>query len=355
MSEFEKILAEKQPPKNEEVDVKEKLKNFQKNIDKSVDKTVRVWLYYIPQILMTILAFLIIGAWQFVEAKFDPKIFLTADFWGNYLTYQSASWILVLNIIATAYKTLKKKHVRYNALKAKRNFYVTLDENHSFIGKYAEIEDRRRKIKAYKIWINQRIHKILEKREIYDLQEFLLETKDITLVKHKKAVKRKLEYLLSVLTDEWIEKNIENVKTGWRTFRYAKVTRDKLVSGAKTITSNYCESDFEEHNVSVFTEYYLSGFIFVSILMFILLSFRLFPKENALDTYVSFVIKVFMIGFSAISTWLKTEETFELTKLKVIEETTSEIGKYYAKEFSAEERAILENDFKAFDKKQDTL
>ena len=66
---------------------------------------------------MTLLALFIIGAYQFVEANFDPAIFATAQFWGNYLSYQSASWILILNIIATSYKVLKKKTYKIRNVK----------------------------------------------------------------------------------------------------------------------------------------------------------------------------------------------------------------------------------------------
>ena len=32
-----------------------------------------------------------------------------------------------------------------------------------------------------------------------------------------------------------LTKNIDNVKCGWKTFTYATVSRDKLVSGAKAL------------------------------------------------------------------------------------------------------------------------
>lgn len=346
MSSFDKILAEKKPNETSQLDVKDKLKNYQKTIEKTASKTVRLWAYYIPQIAMTLLAFFIIGAYQFIEADFDPAIFTTAQFWGNYLSYQAASWILILNIITTAYKVAKKKHTRYIALRDKRDFYVTIDETRPFISKGAESENRKRKTKAYKIWVNQKIHKILKKHEISDLEHFLLENDYSIETKKESRLKKKLEYLLSILTDEYIEKNIDNVKTGWRTFKYATVSRDKLVSGAKGIETNYGENDFKEHGVMVFTRFYLSGFLFISVLMFILLSFRLDPKESTLDAWITFAIKMFMIGFSAINTWLKTDDTFELTKLKVIEETTSEIGKYYGSAFDEEERKQIETEFK---------
>ena len=63
-----------------------------------------------------------VGMYQLVIADFDPKIYTTAEFWGNYLSYQTASWILTFNIINTAYKVLKKRNERYNALKNKKNF-----------------------------------------------------------------------------------------------------------------------------------------------------------------------------------------------------------------------------------------
>lgn len=346
MSNFEKRLAENKPNETNTTEAKDKLKNYQKTIEKTTSKTIKVWVYFIPQIFMTLLALFIIGAYQFVEANFDPAIFATAQFWGNYLSYQSASWILILNIIATSYKVLKKKHTRYATLRDKRDYYVTIDETKPFISKGAENENRQRKIKAYKIWVNQKIHKILNKHKISDLEHFLLENNYSIETNKEKRLKKKLDYLLSVLTDEYINKNIDNVKCGWKTFTYATVSRDKLVSGARSIETNHGENDFKEHNVMIFTKFYLSGFLFISVLMFILLSFSLDPKQSTLDAWITFAIKMFMIGFSAINTWLKTDETFELTKLKVIEETTSEIGKYYSNTFTLEERIKMEQEFK---------
>lgn len=341
-SEVDKIINQNKVVETPIVTLEDKLKNFKKTVDTKTSKVIRTWYFYLPQIVMTILSLFIIGAYQFVEANFDPNIFLTPDFWGNYLTYQSASWILTLNIISMMYKIYKKKHSKYIQHKEKKSFYVTVDEENQFIAKNAEKSDRARKIRAYKIWINQRIHEILEKYEINDLKDFLENGKDNILLKKEKAIKDKINYLLSVLTDEWIEENIDNVKTGRKTFTYAKVTRDKLVSGARAKNRNHGEADFEEHSVSVFVEYYLSGFIFISVIMFILLSFRLDPKENELGTYIMFAIKVFMIAFNVIMTWLKTEDTFELTKVKVAEETANEMGKYYVNEFTPQQRAEFE-------------
>ena len=108
-----------------------------------------------------------------------------------------------------------------------------------------------------------------------------VEKKHIT--KKEIKLKRKLDKILTVLTDEWIEKNIDGVRTAswfrWNGFEYAEVTRDKLVSGARVIESNHGEADFKEHNSMMFFDLFLSGFIFTSVLMFLLLSFRLEPKK----------------------------------------------------------------------------
>lgn len=342
MSEFDKKFETVAPKKE---DIAELVKNYTKNTKKKSEKVFRGFWYWLPQILMTVLSLGIIGLYQLVIADFDPKVFTTPDFWGNYLSFQMASWILILNILSMMYKIYKKKHKYYNDLKVKKNLYVTIDNEHSFIGSNAESEDRRRKIKAYKIYINQKINKILQKNEIYDLKAFIKLDLSTSIDKKKKRIQAKLGGLLHVLTDEWIEENIDNVKSWFFTFQYAKVTKDKLVSGAKVLARNHGEVDFEEHSVSVFNEYYLAPYLFSSVIMFILLSFTLTPKDNTLETYIMLTIKIFILLYNAFMTWAKTEETFERTKLKVIEETTSELGKYFVRSFSEEERKRLEEEY----------
>ena len=93
-----------------------------------------------------------------------------------------------------------------------------------------------------------------------------------------------------VLTNEWIEKNIDGVKRSifFFRFQYAKVTRDKLVSGGHVIQNNYGEPDFKKHTGTMVFELFLSA-LFISVIMFVLL-FRLDPKQ--LETIIK-IVKAF--------------------------------------------------------------
>jgi len=57
------------------------------------------------------------------------------------------------------------------------------------------------------------------------------------------------------------------------------------------------------------------------------------------------LIKVLLLGYNVMMTWLKSDEAFERTELKVLDETTNEITKYYNSTFTPEERVKLENDY----------
>ena len=354
MTEFDKKLQEVKPKETQST--LDLLKNVDRNVREKTKKAVSVWYFWANTVLMTLLSLLIIGMYQLVIADFDPKIYTTPEFWGNYLSYQTASWILTFNIINTAYKVLKKRNERYNALKNKKNFYVTVDEQKAFIGINAEEEARRRKIKAWKIYINRKLINLVQKHKIYDLKAFI--TKDINLLtsKKQKRIRAKIDGLLYRLTDKWIDENIETVKAnGWFGFKYANVTREKLVSGGHVIESNYGESDFKEHNARVFADYYLSGFLFMSVLIFIILSFTISYKEATFETWLTIAIKSFMLFGNAMMTLFKTDDTFSLTKLKVLEETTSELSRYYNKSFTEDERKAFEIQFNKLDKNNDTL
>ena len=46
--------------------------------------------------------------------------------------------------------------------------------------------------------------------------------------------------------------------------------------------------------------------------------------------------------------WFKLDEAFEKTELKVLDETTNELNKYYVKEFNEEQRKEFEKEFDNF-------
>ena len=111
----------------------------------------------------------------------------------------------------------------------------------------------------------------LLKHEIFDLKGFLLkfeeepieEEKDVVteektpknvvleeITKEEIQHKRKIDKMLITLTDNWIEENIDYVKANkWHGFgfKFADVTREKLINGGHVIQSNHGESDFKEH------------------------------------------------------------------------------------------------------------
>lgn len=363
MSAFDEKLKEVVKPQT----LDEKLKNVVKVQEKAVKKIVSVW-SWLPNILMTLISLFIIGLSELATANFDPNIFTTAEFWNSYITFQASVWILIFNILAVGYRLIKKTHKRYISLSKKKNLMITVDNQTPFIASGADESDRNRKIRAWKIFQNRKLRKLLIKHEIADLKDFLFET-DIVVGDEqktpeteyfkpiierervykgkKKRVKRKIDKILTVLTDEWVEKNIDGIKRSkfsWR-FQYAKVTRDKLVSGGHVIENNHGEADFKKHSGTMFFDLFLSGFLFTSVLMFLLLSFRLDPKATTIETIAKISIKVFLLFYNGMMTWFKLDEAFERTELKVIDETTNELNKYYIKSFTPEERLKFEKEF----------
>lgn len=364
MSKFDEKLNEISPKPT----VDDKLKNVVKNIQQT-KKKIATWYFWLPNAVIALFSLIIIGLYELAVAKFDPKIFSTAEFWNSYLSFQTAIWLLVLNILFTAYKVYKKKRKDYLDLKKRKDRLVTIDGQFNFIGKNASETSKNRKIKAWKIHQNGKLNDYLLKHEIYDLKGFLLKFEEEPIEEEKEAVteekepknvileeitkeeiehKRKIDKMLITLTDNWIEENIDYVKANkWHGFgfKFADVTREKLINGGHVIQTNHGESDFKEHGGTMFFDLFLSGFIFTSVLGFFLLSFGLSPKEANIETIIRIIIKTLLLLYNGFMAWYKSDEAFERTKLKVLNETTSEIEKYYRKEFTQEQRFEIEKQF----------
>lgn len=364
MSKFDEKLNEISPKPS----VDDKLKNVVKNAQQ-VKKKVSTWYFWLSNILMAILSLAIIGLYELIIAKFDPSIFTTAEFWNSYLSFQTAIWIFVINILSTAYKIYKKKREDYSELKKRKDKLITIDNQLNFIGKNASETSKNRKIKSWKIYQNGKLNDYMLKHEIYDLKGFLLkfeeepskEEKEPLIEEEvpKKSVeqivtpkeikhKRKIEKILITLTDDWIDNNIDYVRANkWHGFgfKFADVTRDKLINGGHVIQTNHGESDFEEHGGAMFFDLFLSGFIFTSVLGFLLLSFGLTPKETDIETIIRIALKTLLLLYNGFMAWYKSDEAFERTKLKVLNETANEIERYYRKEFTQEQRIEIERQF----------
>ena len=366
MSAFEEKLKEVSKPPT----IEDKFKNVLKVQEKVTKKAVTIF-SWLPNIFMALLSLLIIGLSELVSANFDPSTFTRAEFWNSYLTFQTAVWILTFNILALGYRLIKRVHKRYIALSKKKNLIVTVDNQTPFIAKNAEESDNARKVRAWKIYQNRKLNKIVIDNGIADLKDFLYEVEqevvyetkdDETFEKvvntereriykgKKKRIKKKIDKILMVLTNEWIEKNIDGVKRSifFFRFQYAKVTRDKLVSGGHVIQNNYGEPDFKKHTGTMVFELFLSSALFISVIMFVLLSFRLDPKATTVETIIKILVKAFLLIYNGMMAWFKLDEAFEKTELKVLDETTNELNKYYVKEFNEEQRKEFEKEFDNF-------
>lgn len=344
--------------------VEEKLKNVAK-VQENVSKKVSKWAVWLPNAVMVVFSLLIVGLSELATANFDIGVFLKAEFWSSYLTFQLAMWLLVFNILSIGFRLLTKTHKRYEKLSKQKNLIVTVDNHKPFILKHALENDRVRKIKAWKIYQNQKLNKLIINNEIADLKDFLFGVEEVVVEKENEAqngkevvlkeyskvykgrkqrLKRKIEKILTVLTDQWIEENIDGVKKSrlfWK-FQYAPITRDKLISGGRIVNSNFGESDFEKHKGQMLFDLFFSGALFISVVMFLILSFRFDPKAATIETYIKIVMKLMLLTWNAVMAWVKIEEAFARTELKVIDETTNELNKYFVKEFTEEERKEFE-------------
>lgn len=308
------------------------------------------WLYkYMQQILMVTFSFLLIGIQQFAEPQFNPFFFLQAKFWYEYLPFVTALWLILFATTSGAFKIYMEIDPLYIQLKNNIQDHVDSDSKNAFIEIGCKVDDRDRKKRAFK---RQKSRELARKIKKYNIGTFdnlvkylkideldggngnsSFSQQDILLLnginvskKKEKRVKASLRALYDMLSDEYVEKVIDNIK-----IKYNQVNSSLLINGFSPRTKETYEPNFRSNDqVEVISEFGI-GQVVTMILMFIILSLDLMSKEATMATFVFFILKMFQLTWTYLKASMRSKPIFERTFIKALQEREKTLNGYRKK------------------------
>lgn len=314
-------------------------------------------------ILLAIMTLAILGLFELFKPDWDWSIYTEAAFWIGYAITQSASWFSRIWVYVVRIKHHTAHDQTYLLQETKLQKYVDIDFENPFIAEEAEIENTKRKKRA---WLNKQKRKLIKytnKYQIINILETVNHIEDFDfknerfklesareIVKHKKVyewllslvfmsfkqrtkrwekkqikINRKLNRILETITEKWCEVNLDTVKV-----KYHKVSKTILCSGYMPSRSDDNTPDYKSNSAKVFFEATLPSFVFMSFLMFLIVPLQGDLAKDA-SAWFSYIFKVLLVFISAALMWYKTPILFKKTVLKSILERVSTINMFAKK------------------------
>lgn len=315
---------------------------------------------YASQVFMVVLSLFLVGIQQFAEPQFDPYFFLRPKFWYDYIPFVTAQWLILFAVITGNAKWMSEVDMTFRKISLSIQDHVDRDKKTPYIFEGAKIMDKERKVRAFRKSISRQVDKLIKKYKFgtfANMYAFLVEKEikqvnkktkvvgqdeegkdivetydevirhDIAKVRPKlKGIGAKKEYelkqeintLLTKLTDEFIEENIDHLKV-----KYAQVTEAGLVNGFKPRSQQEYESDFQEHTTSAILNEFGVGQIAMMAIGFVMLSLDLVLKGVSITTWVFFVFKMFILIWVYFKATFRSKIIFQKTNLKAVQERDS--------------------------------
>ncbi len=315
---------------------------------KSGDKILHWTQRYGTQILMVVSSFIMIGVQQFAEPKFDPYFFTRPRFWYEYLPFITATWLILFATTTGAFKVYMETDRAYLNLERSIQDHVDEDSKNPFIKKGALHEDRDNKKRAYKRKITRQLARQMKKYGIGTFDVLIIYlglikpktddegnmdvSTDLLLKgikippKREKRVQAHLQALYEMLSDEYLEANIDNIK-----IRYTQVTPTLLTHGFSPRTKETYEPNYQANDKSQIIQEFGYGQIVTMIVMFILLSLDLVSKETSWATWVFFSLKAFQLLWAYLKGSARAKPLFKRTHVKALQERENSLNDYRRK------------------------
>lgn len=315
---------------------------------------------YASQVFMVILSLFLVGIQQFAEPQFDPYFFLRPKFWYDYIPFVTAQWLILFAVITGNAKWMSEVDMTFRKISLSIQDHVDRDKKTPYIFEGAKIMDKERKVRAFRKSISRQVDELIKKYKFgtfANMYAFLVEKeikqvnkktkvvgqdeegKDIVetydeVIRHDVAnvrpklkgigakkeyeLKQEINALLTKLTDEFIEENIDHLKV-----KYAQVTEAGLVNGFKPRSQQEYESDFQEHTTSAILNEFGVGQIATMAIGFVMLSLDLVLKGVSITTWVFFVFKMFILIWVYFKATFRSKIIFQKTNLKAVQERDS--------------------------------
>jgi hypothetical protein len=227
--------------------------------------------------------------------------------------------------------------------------HVDSDSKNAFIEIGCKYDDRDRKKRAFK---RQKSRELAKKIKKYNIGTFdnlvryfridepskngdtvVLSHEDTLLLngirvskRKEKRVKASLRALYDMLSDDYVDKVIDNIK-----IKYSQVTTSLLINGFSPRTKETYEPNFKANDqVEVISEFAV-GQIVTMVMMFVILSLDLMTKEATMATFVFFVLKMFQLTWTYLKASMRSKPIFERTFIKALQERENTLNGYKKK------------------------
>jgi len=265
-----------------------------------------------------------IGIQQFAEPQFDPYFFMRAKFWYEYLPFITATWLILFATTTGAFKIYMEIDHSYTELESQIQDHVNEDSKNPFI------KELSKKMKKYGIgtfdvlviYLGLVEPKKDDDGNIGIATELLLKGIKIK-PKRENAVKGSLQALYEMLSDEYLEANIDNVR-----IKYTQVTPTLLTHGFSPRTKETYEPNYQANDKSQIIQEFGVGQIATMIIMFVLLSLDLVSKETSWATWVFFGLKAFQLIWAYLKGSARAKVLFKRTHVKALQERANSLNEY---------------------------
>lgn len=345
VNEFEKALRQEEA-KNLVIDeTKHKKLNLEDvGENKSEDNQLKnYWVGELFNILVFAVVSLVpIGLLTLLDPNWDWSKYATWLFWVDYLTIQGVSWYGRWWIFSTRTRYFLLVDKTYLKNEKQIQEFVDKDFEEPFIEKQADEDNKERKIRAWRrkikrklIRINNRWHinnmsqhfKITANGENTTSKPFELKSDKKIWVFIKNRLNAKIDRLFELLTNEWVETNIDTIKV-----RYSKVSKSILVNGFTPNQTVNDEANYKTESAKVFLSQTMPMFVFVSFIMFLIVPLFGSGLSKDLNAWGMFLTKVSLVASSIFMVWINSKKMFKATEVKAIVERNSTLNKYWKKQ-----------------------
>jgi hypothetical protein len=344
-NDFKKKLEEQNKTTAPQDLIEKVKKQRNENKEKVKEKSKNVVLF-LPLIFSTIITLLLLGFIELVNARFDFRVLTSADFWYKFVIFQFSLVLITLAITFTLIKLQRRKNQKYLENNEKIQAHVDRDNLNPYIDDGALEEDIDRRVKAWKrknkIKIEKWRRKIKYKPEIKDENgttstdsEDLLSYESFSnndhnfiipntkwfkttiktvLEKHKIKrnikIRNKIEYYTHMLSDEYILKNIDNLKV-----KYNKITSQALTSGVNPTNSENGNEPLKAKRLSILLRKNASRILISAGSTALITSMVLDLQEMDLTSWIRILTKLIIVIYNSFMAFVDSDDYFEVTDL----------------------------------------
>lgn len=349
MTDFERKLREESEKEKNKFD---KVKDKDLGINEENIKDYSFISDIVIFITSSLLMLGVLGFLEVINANFDWSAYLSVNFWIEYIILQATSWSARIILRNLGDRKEYRNNKDYKMLQLKMQNFVEEDSKKPFIERYSEIDDKFRKLTAFKNKQKRKLIKLSNKYRITNIVSYVYtlennDTGDLNLFEMKSdiihtnkwkqrrwskkqlKVNAKMNNILNTLTKNWISQNLDTVKV-----KYNKVSRTILVSGFYSKENQYLGEDYKDNSTTEFMKMTIPTTVFAMAFMFLIIPLKDSSLSTDWEAWFKLIIKTFIVFFSGLMMWLNNPDLFRRTKQKALSERVNRLNIYSKEEQS---------------------